>query len=125
METTRSISIWLLIALLAASCGRQPAPEEAGDSATAKSLGMTAVTLQGIVQDSAGMPVPNVLISISSEEATVRDIGAMTNAEGKFRFTDLQPATYTVVAVLGDKRVDTEVDLSDPAAPEEAVIVWK
>jgi Ca-activated chloride channel family protein len=52
--------------------------------------------LSGTITDSAGMPLPGVTVEIAGPEYRA----TLANDRGEFRFTDLLPGTYSLVATL-------------------------
>lgn len=53
--------------------------------------------IAGIITDDAGMPLPWAIVSLGGASPQHRDIGAVTDDAGRFRFDRLRPGVYTVL----------------------------
>jgi iron complex outermembrane receptor protein len=53
--------------------------------------------IAGVVTDDAGTPLPWAVISLGGASPQHRDIGAVTDDEGHYRFDRLTPGVYTVL----------------------------
>jgi hypothetical protein len=58
---------------------------------------VTNGTIKGTTVDELGLPIPGVVVSISSE-SLMGGKNQQTDAEGRFLFIELPPGTYTVSA---------------------------
>jgi len=56
---------------------------------------VNTASIAGVVLDDRNAPLANVSVSLSSDKIAA---SAITNAEGKFEFKNLQPAKYTITA---------------------------
>jgi iron complex outermembrane receptor protein len=52
--------------------------------------------IAGLVTDEAGRPLPWAVISFAGSSPEHRDIGAVTDEQGRYRFDRLTPGLYTV-----------------------------
>lgn len=98
MNTTiRLLSILGL--LLLAQCGR-PTPQT-----------MQTHSIEGIVTDQSGSPIPGVMVAIVDGSSPYPDIAAVTNDKGEFSFGSLKSGEYTVQAIREgvSKQVKTSV----------------
>ena len=55
-------------------------------------------SIQGRVVDAAGMPVSGVSVAIQESPHQHQDLAALSNAEGNFRFSGLEPGPYSLAA---------------------------
>jgi iron complex outermembrane receptor protein len=70
----------------------------------------TTGSIEGVVNDSEGKPIPGVTVSISSEALKGGPHTAYTNEQGLFRFPSVPVGTYTVeVSGGGFEKVSAEV----------------
>jgi iron complex outermembrane receptor protein len=53
--------------------------------------------IAGVITDDAGTPLPWSIVSLGGASPQHRDIGAVTDDEGRFRFDRLAPGVYTVL----------------------------
>ncbi len=53
--------------------------------------------IAGVVVDDHGAPLPWVTVSLGGASPEHRDIGAVTDGEGRYRFGRLEPGVYTVL----------------------------
>jgi protocatechuate 3,4-dioxygenase beta subunit len=58
----------------------------------------TTASIVGQVVDAAGQPVADATVMIETSDRSHHDIAQLTGATGEFRFVDVEPGTYTVVA---------------------------
>lgn len=78
-----------------------------------------STTVSGRVRDTAGGPVPGVQVLLRGEQGTA-SMGAVANADGAFRFSNVAPGRYTISASItgmGAAREVVEVG-SAPVAVE-------
>jgi len=54
-------------------------------------------SVKGIVRSASGEPAASVAVMLSGSHPTP-DIAALTGDDGSFRFDDLDPGVYTVIA---------------------------
>ena len=123
---------WSLVALLAvcvslplAAIGIAPQSTAGADSSIAGSPASLApgvvatghaqspqTSLSGHVQDQTGGRMPGSTVTVTNQQ-TREPYTAVTSASGAFKFVDLPPATYELVAELpGFRKVRVPVDLS-------------
>ena len=82
-------------------------------------------SIAGRVLDAAGQPVAGISVAISASSQLHNDIAALTNAQGRFRLSNLAEGTYTLaahgpnnaegaaqVAVNGGQQTEIEVRLN-------------
>lgn len=55
-------------------------------------------SIAGRVVDAAGLPVYGVAITISSSTHPTSDLATLTNADGRFRLSGLEPGSYGLSA---------------------------
>jgi iron complex outermembrane receptor protein len=72
--------------------------------------------IAGVVTDDVGEPLPWAIVSLGGASPQHRDIGAVTDDEGRYRFDRLEPGVYTVLVnaegyPLQQKEVQAEADL--------------
>src|SRR5688500_12219755 len=60
-------------------------------------LAVQTGALQGYVVDESGLPVPGVRVILSSPQMIGGEKIVQTDAEGGFRYSELEPGAYTVV----------------------------
>lgn len=72
--------------LILSHCG-QPTPQT-----------MQTYSIEGIVTDRSGLPMPGVMVAIVDGTSSYPDIAAMTNNKGEFSFGPLNNGEYTVQA---------------------------
>lgn len=53
--------------------------------------------IAGVVVDEDGAPLPWAVVSLGGASPEHRDIGAVTDDEGRYRFGRLEPGVYTVL----------------------------
>ncbi len=91
----------LFVALAFAGCADAAEPVQEGPDVEVTS---TTAAIRGIVVDESILPVPDVTITLNDGQNTV------TDAEGIFTFSKLDPGTYFVVAQrLGYEEIQTSV----------------
>jgi iron complex outermembrane receptor protein len=71
--------------------------------------------IAGVVSDEAGEPLAWAVVSLGGASPQHRDIGAVTDDEGRYRFDRLAPGVYTVLVnaegyPLQHREVRTEAD---------------
>lgn len=71
--------------------------------------------IAGVVTDESGKPLPWAIVSLGGASPQHRDIGAVTDDEGRYRFDRLTPGVYTVLVNAADyplqhKQVKAEAD---------------
>lgn len=74
-------------------------------------------TIQGLILDQMGNPIPDATISMVQATAPVNDIGIMTNDQGRFFIDDLHPGRYTIRIFHGAGKVSDftfSIPLADP-----------
>ena len=59
-----------------------------------------AATITGTVRDKAGLPLAGVPVSLSGEAQPQLNRQTVTDAEGRYRFTDLPPGVYSIGAAV-------------------------
>src|SRR5205814_8045014 len=70
-------------------------------------------SLTGIIEDSQGAIIPGAMITLINEQQGSVARTAITNEDGSFVFTPLQPATYTLVVDMpGLDRKSTRLNSS-------------
>ncbi|WP_370087650.1 MFS transporter [Streptacidiphilus sp. MAP12-16] len=88
------------------------AVEVAASGETRQDVAMTGSgTLRGTVRTAGGQPVTDARVTLLDSSGTVV-AAATTGADGQFRFTDLEPGEYTVIA-SGYPPVATALRLED------------
>lgn len=55
-------------------------------------------SIEGIVLDAEGSPLPDVPVMIQTSDQDHPDIAAVTDEQGRFRFDGLLPGRYTLAA---------------------------
>lgn len=74
----------------------------------------TTGSIEGLVNDSEGKPIPGVTVTISSEALTGGPRTAYTNEQGVFRFPSVPVGTYSVEAAgAGFEKVSAEAVVRD------------
>src|SRR5688572_11702469 len=56
--------------------------------------------LAGVVRDAAGLPMPGILVEISSADLTETVRPVATDSRGRYRFDRLPPGTYAITFTL-------------------------
>lgn len=69
--------------------------------------------IAGLVVDDDGAPLPWATVSLGGASPEHRDIGAVTDGEGRYRFGRLEPGVYTVLVnaeghPMREERVEAE-----------------
>ena len=62
-----------------------------------RSLGGGEAAIAGVITDDAGRPLPWAIVSLGGASPRHRDIGAVTDDAGRYRFDRLKPGVYTVL----------------------------
>lgn len=78
--------VWLICAVLTLCRCSQTAPHTT----------MQTYSIEGVVTDRSGLPMPGVMVAIVEGTASYPDLAAMTNQQGQFSFGSLQKGEYTV-----------------------------
>lgn len=114
-------SILRLAAIACLAIVAPPAAAASGTSLDALPPALPAPALVGVVRDSAGAPLPNVQVIISSLNRV-----ATTNSAGSFVFRGLPPGHYHLDAILlGFARADAEVDIPAEGDDVRVTIVMR
>jgi hypothetical protein len=53
--------------------------------------------IAGVVRGAGGEPVPGAVVALGGASPEHRDIAALTDAAGRYRYGSLTPGTYTVI----------------------------
>jgi protocatechuate 3,4-dioxygenase beta subunit len=61
-------------------------------------MNATQGSISGRVLDAAGLPIAGASVAVSGGSQQHRDIGALTSADGRFRFGNMLPGAYQVSA---------------------------
>ena len=64
----------------------------------AKPVPPDQAAIAGTVTDAAGKPLPWTAVLIIGDSPAHRDIAAMTDGQGRYRFDSLTPGDYTLLA---------------------------
>ena len=94
---------WLLslFFVYAAACNSKPTTMQ------------SRLSVRGILQDSAGQPVPNAAVMITGGSHEFTDIASITNDSGEFYLSNVVvPGTYTLQIEANNKSKNTQVNLS-------------
>lgn len=102
MKRLIQISLFLIIVIGLVNCtstdkeGTTDNTEETPNNRSLdnNSTTMTTCTLDGVVLDNQNQPIPEVVVTIQKGVGDYPDIAAMTNDQGVFSFSDLQPGAY-------------------------------
>ena len=83
-----------------------------------------ALTLNGVVRDSHGSPVPAVAVAIMQAPGSVPDLSVLTDGSGRFTLHDLPPGEYRLALVpqLGGQAVEVTVELTADGGPYEFLL---
>lgn len=66
-------------------------------------------TITGRVTSVQGEPVAEAVAMITTGSPPHRDIAALTNAQGEFKFDELIPGTYTILVNVGGHPAQSKV----------------
>ena len=104
LRATIAVCLSLFIALFLLA-GMAPAQQISG-------------SISGVVQDAQGAVVPNAKVTLinQTQGATERELNS--SAEGRFMFTPLLPATYTVTVEAAGFKKYTKTDMALPAGEQ-------
>jgi carboxypeptidase family protein len=71
---------------------------------TAWAQGAASSTIHGVVTDETGAALPGVTVTLTSPQLQTRELTAVTEADGTYRFTELPAGTFKLAFVLSGFR---------------------